>query len=327
MKTPTPTLYSAWFCPYAQRAWSCLNYFEIEFDLIESLGSGMTVSYTKIPELLKVNPKGLVPTLVYPAVAAKEEVNGKGNNDEKDDKKDIVQCESLDILLDLYQKHSSTSSKNNQKGGRDEDYSVLLKQLYRDARTHNKNVCSPFYRALMKRDEIDRQEGWKAMADGIVAFSDHLEWKATATRQDTNKEEENEEGESGSATKKLKCISFYQLSPSPSPSNAKNQHGDSNDEQEEEAEEPNLVDFTVYPWINRLCVIEHYRGYKLMDKVPRHVSDKIYAWKDKMESLPAIQKTVAEEKRLIDSYSRYAAGTVQSKVGEAVRQGKDADTV
>mmetsp|Transcript_23395 Transcript_23395/g.32783 ORF Transcript_23395/g.32783 Transcript_23395/m.32783 type:complete len:298 (+) Transcript_23395:209-1102(+) len=286
-----PILYSAWFCPFAQRVWSCLNYFEVDYDLHESLGSGLDKSYAKLPELLKANPKGLVPTLVYPAVSSLED---------EDKQKDIIQCESLDILLDLYEKHSN--------GGNDED---VLKELYQDANEWTKKICSPFYRVLMKPDKVGREEGWKEMTDGIVEFCDHLEWKATPAKTVTEEEED------GSATKKVRCVSYYQLSKS---SSAKI----SNDEEEEE---PTLVDFTVYPWINRLCVVEHYRGFKLMDKVPRDVSDKIYAWVDKMEALPAVQKTLADEKKMIAAYSRYADGTVESKVGDAVRQGKDVDSI
>ena len=60
------TLYSAWFCPYAQRAWLALLHRGVPFVRVESLShpDGPAAPYTKLPALLAANPRGLVPTLV-----------------------------------------------------------------------------------------------------------------------------------------------------------------------------------------------------------------------------------------------------------------------
>lgn len=244
-----PVLYSAWFCPYAQRVWCALNYFRVDYDLVEALGSGMDAAYTKHPDLLKWNPKGLVPTLV-------------SDTD--------VKCESIDILRDVYSEQY-------------EEKKHVFEELYKEAVDWNRRICSPFYRVLMKPDEESRELAWQEMMDGLTAFSDRL--------VDCNDS----------------SISFYNYSG-------------------KETDEPSLVDFTAFPFVHRLHIIEHYRGFRLAD-YDSLVSDKIYRWQAKMEALPAVSDTIAERQSLIDVYLRYATGTAQSKVGDAVRAGKEAHDI
>lgn len=54
-----PTLYSAWFCPFAQRSWIALLEKGVDFEYIEQ------DPYDKTPEFLAINPRGLVPALVH----------------------------------------------------------------------------------------------------------------------------------------------------------------------------------------------------------------------------------------------------------------------
>lgn len=242
-------LYSAYFCPYAQRVWACLNYFDIHYQLVESLGSGLTPAYTKHPDLLRWNSKGLVPTLV---THYENQVD--------------VKCESIDILRALYSE-------------RYKEREAEFSKLYAEALEWNKRVCSPFYRVLMKPDEASRQRAWQDMVDGLSAFSDKL-----IVDEDT--------------------ISFY-------------------DYEGKQDDEPSLVDFTVFPFVHRLYIIEHYRGFRLPDADPV-VGDKIYRWQQRMEALPAVADTLAERQSLIDVYLRYSDGSAQSKVGDAIRAGKEA---
>jgi len=252
-KMAKPVLYSAWFCPFAQRVWACLNYFHVEYDLIESLGSGMEAAYTKHPDLLQWNPKGLVPTLVFQ------------DGDEVDAK-----CESIDVLRDLYSERYK---------GRESEFA----KLHDEALEWNRQICSPFYRVLMKPDQASREQAWQDMVDGMAAFSDKL------------------------VDGKDESISFY-------------------DYDGKKDDEPSLVDFTVFPFVHRLYIVEHYRGFSLSDADPA-VSDKIQRWQAKMEALPAITSTIAEKQPLIDVYLRYADGSAQSKVGDAVRSGKEAHDI
>ena len=54
-----PKLYSAWFCPFAQRAWIALLAKGTEFEYIEQ------DPYNKTPEWLAINPLGMVPVIVH----------------------------------------------------------------------------------------------------------------------------------------------------------------------------------------------------------------------------------------------------------------------
>lgn len=248
--TRPPVLYSAWFCPYAQRVWSCLNYFDLPFGLVEALGSGMEASYTKHPDLLRWNPKGLVPTLVT---------------------KDGIQCESIDILTSLYSERYQERQEEFQK-------------LREEAQKWNRCICSPFYRVLMKQNRQDQDRAWQDMVNGMVAFSDEL------------------------VLDDDKTISFY------------NYNGKKNDNG------PSLVDFTVFPFIHRLYIVQHYRGYRLAD-TDAVANDKIEKWRTRMEALPGVSRTIAERQPLINVYLRYADGSAQSKVGDAVRSGKEAHDI
>jgi len=52
-------LYSGWFCPFVQRAWTVLEEKNIPYEYIE------VNPYDKPASLLELNPRGLVPTLQY----------------------------------------------------------------------------------------------------------------------------------------------------------------------------------------------------------------------------------------------------------------------
>ena len=55
-------LYAGWFCPFVQRAWLTLEEKKIPYQYIE------INPYHKDPEYLKLNPRGLVPTLAVPRI-------------------------------------------------------------------------------------------------------------------------------------------------------------------------------------------------------------------------------------------------------------------
>ncbi|TFB04809.1 FAM50-like protein [Trichoderma ghanense] len=57
-------LYAGWFCPFVQRAWITLEEKKIPYQYIE------INPYKKEPDFLKLNPRGLVPTLGVPVDAA-----------------------------------------------------------------------------------------------------------------------------------------------------------------------------------------------------------------------------------------------------------------
>ncbi|GJP37355.1 hypothetical protein CLOM_g21770 [Closterium sp. NIES-68] len=55
----TVRLFSAWFCPFAQRAWIALEAKGVKYEYIE------VDPYAKPAELMAVNPRGLVPALLH----------------------------------------------------------------------------------------------------------------------------------------------------------------------------------------------------------------------------------------------------------------------
>ena len=148
-------LYSAWFCPYAQRAWMVINNLGIKYNLIESLEIDKTTQgYKKNQRLLEINPKGLVPTLeVF--------------DDEPTDPAQIVDCngksptivvESIDVMKYLFE---NTGRRVNEKE-------------LEDADSINKAVCSPFYRCLIKQNKEEQVEGWNDLLLGLQHFCDNI---------------------------------------------------------------------------------------------------------------------------------------------------------
>jgi glutathione S-transferase len=243
-------IYSAWFCPFAQRAWSALNELGVEYELVEALKiDPATESYIKDEELLKCNPKGLVPTIVQ----------------EIDDEKNVF-CDSMGILRELY------TSKE----------SPCVEEAHKEAIRWNQEICSPFYGVLMKKTPEERQKAWGQMLAGLTEFSTHLEMKDDS-------------------------ISFYRSASA-------------------SGEKPSLVDFCIFPFIHRLYIIEHYKGLTLPENSDKEKKTAclLLKWKDKMESLPSVQPTLADSKDLTAIYLRYADGSAKSKVADLVREGRQA---
>lgn len=65
-----------------------------------------------------------------------------------------------------------------------------------------------------------------------------------------------------------------------------------------------LADFLLWPFIERMCVNEHYRGYKVSED-NKHFA----AWRAAMEALPACAATKQAPEFFIKGYEKYANGT------------------
>ena len=148
-------LYSAWFCPYAQRAWMVVNNLRIEYNLIESLEIDKTTQgYKKNKRLLEINPKGLVPTLeVFDTEPTDHDQIVDCNG-----KPPMVVTESIDVMKFLFE-----------FTGRGVDDKEL-----EDANSINKAVCSPFYRCLIKQAQQEQVEGWNDLLLGLESFCDNI---------------------------------------------------------------------------------------------------------------------------------------------------------
>jgi glutathione S-transferase len=282
---PRVKLFSAWFCPYAQRAWTALNLLEIPYEKIEALtlvkdpeksggvkrtsegeektGDGAPIAktegYLKHPRLLELNPKGLVPTMemldgeLIEKNKVEETTGGKTTEG-------LAVVESLDGM-DFLGRMVSNSKFTNPP-------------LFAEAIWANKNVSSPYYRCLVPQKEEDQKQGWADMQKGLESF-------VQRTKDRRGWDLEN-----------------YAI---------------------------DIVDLAAFPWIHRLFVIEHFRGF-VLPKEQSWVSD-LEKWLKMMEAHPTIAPTLASREDLNASYARYARGTAKSKVGQAVRDGKEADTV
>ena len=275
MKIPfaasTNVFYSAWFCPYAQRTWAALNELRVPYQLIESLQiDPVDKTYIKNGDLLKYNPKGLVPTLVQIYR------NKEGAVEE------IAHCDSLRIMKELYIDAAQPGEE------------LQVERVFEEAQHWNQRICSLFYEVLMRQDQNESREAWKTLTGHLMAFAEHLP---------SGKEFEN--GEPG----------FYRSSRD----STGRGHG----------EKPGMVDFTIFPFVHRLYVIEQFKGLTLPDhtKEERETKTRIVNWKERMERRPSVRETLADSKLLLRIYERYADGTAKSKVADAVRSGNAAHEV
>ncbi|CAE8623740.1 unnamed protein product [Polarella glacialis] len=144
---------SAWFCPYAQRAWIALNHHKIPFEYIEALTlklePGQTLKdakgYEKHELLLKHHPSGLVPTIVdadesMPAVY------------------DSLVC--VEFADDLAPCGKPLLPKDP----------VFRAEAKLWAAWADKNIASPFYSTLVPKEQERRLEGYNKLRDGLRKF-------------------------------------------------------------------------------------------------------------------------------------------------------------
>lgn len=175
--------YCAWFCPYAQRAWIALEHHKIPYNYVESLivredQDGGDHGYDKNPKLLAINPKGLVPTIDLPTRIVDETellrkqkegeafrtLSIKPIDDEERNEPAMVLMESLDCVEFL----NSLGEMCNDK----EAYCDLIpdSSLLKDAEDMNKNVCSTFYKVLMKPTFEEQKEAFEYFSKYIGEY-------------------------------------------------------------------------------------------------------------------------------------------------------------
>ena len=227
------------------------------------------------------------PDGLVPTLVETREVLSEGEGEERSGGKRQIMCGSLNILRTMYQRHA----KN---GGEQENERLSFFSDHAEA--FDRKICSPFYRVLMRRDGEERVQAWKDVMSGLTSFCDRLEWRT-------------EDGPSNE-----KEISFYAAEVG---------------SEGHERDRPSQVDFAVFPWVYRLYIIEHFKGLRLPERTEEEVAlkRKLTAWQQKMESLPSVHRTLADSDELTKLYNRYADGTAKSKVGDAVRKGKEAHSV
>lgn len=280
--------YSAWFCPYAQRAWLTLEHHKIPFEYVESL----TVKddqkegdhgYQKNPRLLELNPKGLVPTLEFPPQynfpksVQLEKLKQVGNS--------LVLSESIDCIEFLNDvARSATAGGEEQKspktaGDDDDDIPSNLipdPSFVTIAHEFNQSICSTFYKVLMKPTREEQKEAFDLFLLGIAKFLQDVK----------------QDGFYKSAHPTI--VDFTVI--------------------------PWILRLPLLQHFRPM--------FEMHDILSEETSLQLDAYMKRIKELHAVQKTLWEsEDALFAVYKRYADGTATSQVGQAVRSGKNAHDV
>ena len=163
---------SAWFCPFAHRATLALEHHSssIDYEWIEALGweqrkdehnvtgTGNEWWYHwKAEELKRVNPSALVPTLI--------EVDPK-TNEVNEDK---VVFESL-VTIDFIDTVSGAAGKERLVPN--DPYEAARCRVWADR--VNRELCSPYYGVLVRKEEEERMEHFQTLIKGLESFSIEL---------------------------------------------------------------------------------------------------------------------------------------------------------
>jgi len=162
------TFYSAWFCPYAQRAWIALNHHRVPYTLCEALqadapGRDFT-GYIKHPDLLTANPKGLVPTILP--------VNAR------------VVTESLRCVTWAEDEATKRGSPNTTllrqvpckySAGRPPAFLDGRREVMERCQWVDTKLCSPFYRVLVRQDSEEQRQGFAELTSAMAEFDRALQ--------------------------------------------------------------------------------------------------------------------------------------------------------
>jgi len=154
--------YSAWFCPYAQRAWIVLEHHNIDYELVESLivrkdQDGGHNGYDKNSRLLELNPKGLVPTLEFTPDAMKE----MG----ADQKEMLKVYGNVGVLTDSI----FCMEFLNSLGEKEKDL-ITDSTFLTDVQEFNKDICSVFYSVLMKPTPDEQKKAFDLFCLNVGNF-------------------------------------------------------------------------------------------------------------------------------------------------------------
>ena len=147
--------YTAWFCPYAQRAWIALEHKgseHVEYESVEALKIDPTTQkYIKDEGLLEANPAGLVPTLTaHGGVEAGMHA--------------CVVTESL-LAVEFIDELAPDGPR------------LLPNDAWARAHTRlfakfvDERVCSPFYKVLVRRDAGEQAAAFASLVHGLRTFA------------------------------------------------------------------------------------------------------------------------------------------------------------
>lgn len=286
----TLKLYAGWFCPFVQRTWITLQEKRIDYQYIE------INPYHKDPEFLKLNPRGLVPTLAVPlpTVNAASHPNTNGDSALKKDHQLKPLYESI-VIAEYLDEHFSDVSKYGPRllpEGDDElaAYERARCRLWID---HiSSRIVPAFYRFLQHTPEKDSQY---TVTD---ARSDLLGAIKTFIEQLLEMDNERES-----------------LQQKPGPWFLGDRFS--------------LVDITLIPWALRLFLIDHYKkpdGVGIPEPGEGAADNEIWnrwrMWFAEVQKRDSVTSTMSERQKYIEVYKRYAEDETGSQVGQATRGGR-----
>jgi len=139
-----PILYSAWFCPFAQRSWIALVHKSIDFQYQEQ------DPYDKTPEWLTINPRGLVPAL---AVGS-----------------DVV-IESG--IINEYVDEAWPNTKQSLLPPMTKPLERAKARVWVDF--INKRLIRPFYQILQSQDEVDQVAAADELRCALKIFAENMD--------------------------------------------------------------------------------------------------------------------------------------------------------
>eukprot|EP00931_Biecheleriopsis_adriatica_P069142 TRINITY_DN43012_c0_g1_i1.p1 TRINITY_DN43012_c0_g1~~TRINITY_DN43012_c0_g1_i1.p1 ORF type:complete len:267 (+),score=52.17 TRINITY_DN43012_c0_g1_i1:46-846(+) len=147
---PKVQFFSGWFCPYAQRAWIALNHCNVEYDIVEGLlldndDAAKAKGYKKDPKLLEANPHGLVPTIVEPGQPPI--------------------FESLVTVEYASDQAAASGAPQVMPSCPAERARARMR-----AEWANRNICSPFYNILVRKDQQERQEAFGKLQANLTEW-------------------------------------------------------------------------------------------------------------------------------------------------------------
>mmetsp|Transcript_28523 Transcript_28523/g.42310 ORF Transcript_28523/g.42310 Transcript_28523/m.42310 type:complete len:297 (-) Transcript_28523:1354-2244(-) len=163
---------TAWFCPFAHRATLALEHHSsrVDYEWIEALGweqredkknvtgTGQEWWYHwKADELKRVNPSALVPTLISVDLQT-------GKSDES---KPVY--ESL-VTIDFVDQISGATG--NDRLVPSDPYEAARCRVWADR--VNRDLCSPYYGVLVRKEDSERKEHFDNLIKGLTAFSNEL---------------------------------------------------------------------------------------------------------------------------------------------------------
>lgn len=282
-------LYAGWFCPFVQRTWITLEEKKIDYQYIE------INPYHKDPEFLKLNPRGLVPTLgVSVPQAPDTSTHANGNGSEKKQRTIKPLYESI-VIAEYLDEHFSDESRYGTRllPSGDDALSAYERARCRLWIDHiSSRIVPAFYRFLQHTPE--KNDSY-TIED---ARAELLNQMKTFFRQVIEMDQERGELSEGKGPWFL-------------------------------GSRFSLVDITLIPWAFRLFLIDHYKkpdGVGIPEKGKGGEDEEAWerwrAWESAMKQHDSVTRTLSDKEKYIDVYKRYAEDETGSQVGHATRSGR-----